>query len=239
MNLMADLLYPQQCVGCGRLARGGICRACLADLPRPGPAVCGRCGAPTAVAVADCRDCRGRGFAFDVARQAVIFTSTVREAILRLKYRSERALADVLGLLLGEVAASLEPQPVTWVPSGQRRLRERGFDHARLLAETCASRLQLPVGPMLVRAREAPPQVGLEPRVRRENLKGVLRCLTPAPSAMLVIDDVFTTGATASEAARALKAAGAERVTVLCLARALNGRRSTDAVLPVRRSGSC
>ncbi len=236
MNLMADLLYPQLCVGCGRLARGGICRACLADLPRLGPEICRRCGAPTVVAVADCRDCRGRRFVFDVARQAVIFTSSVREAILRLKYRSERALADVLGLLVVEVAAALEPQPVTWVPTSSRRLRERGFDHARLLAEACAGRLGLPVGPVLMRARETPPQVGLEPDVRRKNLEGALRCRSPAPPAMLVIDDVFTTGATASEAARALKAAGAEHVTVLCLARALNGRRSMDVVLPPHRS---
>jgi competence protein ComFC len=226
MNLMADLLYPQQCVGCGRLVRGGICRACLADLPRPGPEVCRRCGAPTTVAIAGCRECRTRQFAFDVARQAVIFTSGVREAILRLKYRSERALADTPGLLLAELAAAFDPRPVTWVPSGRRRLQERGFDHARLLAEACAARLELPVSPLLGKIRETRPQVGLEPGVRRKNVDGAFECLRPAPSAVLVIDDVFTTGATASEAARSLKAAGAGHVAVLCLARALPSERT-------------
>jgi competence protein ComFC len=233
---MADLLYPQWCVGCRRLARGGICRSCLAELPRLGPEVCRRCGAPAAVAVADCRECRGRRFAFDAARQAVSFTSSVREAILRLKYRSERALAEALSLLVAEIAAGLEPRPVTWVPSGPRRLRERGFDHARLLAEACARRMELPVAPLLVRVRETPPQVGLEPAVRRKNLERALRCPSSAPPAVLVIDDVFTTGATASEAARALKAAGALHVTVLCLARALPPGRAPPRSL--RRSSN-
>lgn len=226
MNLMADLLYPQQCLGCGRLVRGGLCHACLVNLPRPGPEVCRRCGAPTTVAVAKCRECRKARFAFDVARQAVLFTSGVREAILRLKYRSERALADALGLLLAEVAATFDPRPCTWVPSGQRRLRERGFDHARLLAEACAGRLGLPISPLLIRACQTRPQVGLEPDVRRTNVKGAFACPCVPPSRVLVIDDVFTTGATASEAARALKAAGADHVRVLCLARAFPSERA-------------
>ncbi len=79
---------------------------------------------------------------------------------------------------------------------------------------------------LLVRARETRPQVGLEPGVRRKNVEGAFECLGVPPPKVLVIDDVFTTGATASEAARALKAAGARHVTVLCLARALPSGRA-------------
>lgn len=221
MQAVADLLYPSGCVGCRRPARGGLCRGCLDAIPRLGPETCRRCGAPTAAPLAECRACRGEHFAFAQARQAFAFGSTIRLAIHRLKYRGERVLADALALPLAELISSEPPTAVTWIPAASGRLRERGFDHGRVLAEATARVLHFPAAPMLARIAETDPQVGLDPALRRSNLAGSMSCRLPAPSRVIVVDDVFTTGATASEAARALRAAGAESVAVAALARAL------------------
>lgn len=224
MRGLADLLYPQSCAGCARPARGGLCRECLDGLRRPGPQMCGRCGAPTEVRVEECLECRGRRFRFTLARQAVAFEGAVRAAVHRLKYRGEWSLAETLARLLAEVAGEAAGA-VTWVPPSRRRLRERGFDHAGMLARALAAEIGLPAAPMLRRERDPPPQVRLEPEVRRRNLAGAFACRLPPPPVVTVVDDVFTTGATASEAARALRAAGAERVVALAVARTLPPRR--------------
>jgi competence protein ComFC len=225
---VADFLYPESCISCGALARCALCSLCLGGVPRLGPEMCRCCGAPTANEVDSCRDCRDRKFAFDRASQAVAFAGTVRRALLRLKYRGERTLADALTHLLVEVVGrnpAEEPfSAITWIPSSPRRLRERGFDHGRALAESVAARLALPSTSLLVKVRETPPQVGLEPEVRRTNLRGAFWCRLPSPSRVLVVDDVFTSGATASEAARALSVAGAKQVVVLAVARTLTNR---------------
>jgi competence protein ComFC len=220
MRAVADLLYPESCIGCGRLARGGLCRRCLSIAARSPAGVCNRCGAGAAADVPHCKECRGREFSFDRARQCAQFTSTARLAILRLKYRGQLGLAEVLALPMADMASVLQPQVVTWVPTSNRRVRERGFDHAQLLAEAVARQLDVFCSGMIERVRETPPQVGLDPAIRRTNLVGAFACRLPAPDRVLVIDDVFTTGASASEAARALKAAGAREVDSLAFARA-------------------
>jgi ComF family protein len=174
--------------------------------------------------------------AFDRACQAVEFAQVVRGAIHRLKYRGEHSLAGALGSILvefvqapaGEGLRSIPgdgPLVATWVPTTARRLRERGYDHGRLLTECVAEALGWPVAPLLGRVRDTPPQAGLEIGERRRNLDRALAAAGTAPPAVVVIDDVYTTGATASEAARALKAGGADAVVVLGLARALRPDR--------------
>lgn len=256
MPALADLIYPELCVGCGRRASGGLCRPCADRMPRLGPAACRRCGAPAPAGAhaapgvpgrgdAGCRDCRPVRPAFDRAWQALEFGRVVRTAIHRLKYRCERSLAAALGALLvealrGPACASLGlphgPDrsrrlpggfAATWVPTTDARLRERGHDHARLLASCVAGASGWPLVPLLGRARDTPPQARLAIAQRRRNMDHALVAVLPPPARVVVVDDVYTTGATASEAARALKAGGAERVVVLGLARALRPERQT------------
>ena len=171
--------------------------------------------------------------AFDRACQAVVFGQVARSAIHRLKYRGERSLAEALGALVVELVrgpcgmelglspAAPRPFVATWVPTTAGRLRDRGYDHGRLLAECVARALGWPAAPLLARVRDTPAQARLETHARRRNLEGAFAAAGPLPPQVVVIDDVYTTGATASEAARALKAGGAERVVVLGLARAV------------------
>lgn len=232
MRALADLLYPELCVGCGRRARGGLCGPCAGAIRRLGPATCRCCGAPSVVGVPRCRECRPVPVAFDRACQAVEFGQVVRRAIHRLKYRSERSLAEALGALVVELVrgpygaelgleAGARRPVATWVPTTAGRLRDRGYDHGRLLAECVAGALGWAAVPLLGRVRDTPAQARLQTHARRRNLDGALSPAVPPPPEVVVIDDVYTTGATASEAARALKAGGAERVVVLGVARAL------------------
>lgn len=201
--------------------RGGLCAECMESAPRLGPWTCALCGAPVPSAACGCRDCRDKDHRFDSARQAVEFSSTIRKAIHNFKYRSERSVADCLSLLLLDLVDPAFPGMVTFIPSQADRRRQRGFDHGELLAGALGRRVDKPVIPTLRRVRRTPPQMGLEPEVRRRNLIGAFSANVSEGSEVLLVDDVFTTGATATEAARALKAAGASRVDVVCVARAL------------------
>ena len=217
---LADLLCPERCVGCSRTARGGLCRTCLERLPRLGPVGCAFCGRPCGRPVARCRDCRGRELHFDIARQAVAFSPTVRKAVHRFKYSGCSPLAEPLAGLVGEVAACAGGAgAVTWVTPSADRVRRTGTDHGRVLAQTVAGSLQLPAVRMVERVRRTQPQMKLNPQARRANLEGAFRARLCPPADVLVVDDVFTTGSTASEVARALKKAGAQRVVVLSVAR--------------------
>ncbi|MGH2705008.1 MAG: ComF family protein [Actinomycetota bacterium] len=240
MRALADFLYPEACAGCGRLVRGSLCCDCRAGLPRIHPPVCDHCGKPTVVEVPACRECRGRGLRFDLARQAALYEGVVRAAIHRLKYRAERCLVPSLVALLAEVLsgmiAAAPGAALTWPPPSPARRRARGFDHGEALARAAASFLEVPAVPLLERVRDMPPQVGLNPAIRRRNLRGAFHTVIPPPRVVIVVDDVYTTGATASEVARALKRAGASRVLVAAVARTLppgpragvtEGRRSS------------
>jgi predicted amidophosphoribosyltransferase len=146
----------------------------------------------------------------------------MRRAIHELKYKAHGSLVESLGSeLAGLVEVVSRGSVVTWVPSAPRRLRQRGFDQAQLLAESTAESLGLACAGVIIKLRETPPQVTLEPRQRRNALNGAFACRLPPPATVIVVDDVFTTGATASEAARALKAAGAKEVVALAVARSL------------------
>jgi ComF family protein len=150
------------------------------------------------------------------------YDAPLREAIHLFKYRRRRAMSGPLGSLLVE---ALPPQAracdaIVPVPLHSSRLRERGFNQSALLAESAGVALGLPVDQRLCRLRETPHQVGSDNRAREANVRDAFRWWAPdaAPRAVLLIDDVITTGATMRACARALRAAGAQAVHGLALA---------------------
>ena len=140
-----------------------------------------------------------------------------RELVARLKYRNARSSLAWLALGMAGLVRGDRIEVVTWVPTTTARRRQRGFDQAELLARAVARRLDRPCRRLLVRS-DGPAQTGLPEADRHRGPR--LRAARPqVPSRILLVDDVITTGATVSAAARALTAAGATHIVAVSAAR--------------------
>jgi predicted amidophosphoribosyltransferase len=216
-----ELLLPQRCLVC---AIGGapLCAACRARLPPLTPPLCGRCGAPTAWPVARCRECAGRRLAFASARAALRYDEQVRRLVRAWKEQGQRGLAEDAAAIVAERLARPVAGLVTFVPPDPGRRLTRGYHPAQRLAQALARRWQLPCEPRLERSGGSHRQRGLSLAERRRNVRGAFRAAAVRGTIVLV-DDVYTSGATADAAASALRAAGARRVEVVTFARAIRG----------------
>jgi ComF family protein len=167
---------------------------------------------------------------FDFARSALLFTPALREIIHHLKYADRVSLAKPLGDILRNC---LEREAFTGdlivpVPLHRSRERQRGYNQAELIA----SRLRLPMTTRLLRRRKnTPSQTGLTRNERKRNLAAAFEVRGEVKGTIIVVDDVYTTGSTINEIARALKRAGAERVEALTVARVANDYYREDAVI--------
>jgi len=212
-----DLLLPQRCVVCG-LGGVQLCVPCLERLPRIEPPLCERCGTPTVWPVRRCRECAGRRLAFASARAAVYYDDDVRALVAAWKERALRRLAAAAVSLVIEVVTPPRADAVTFIPPDPDRGLKRGHHPPRQLAEELANHWKLPlVAPL--RRRAAKRQRGLSRAERRRNVAGVFNAKSGVPGSIVLIDDVFTSGATANAAASALRKAGARRVEIVTFAR--------------------
>lgn len=210
---LLDLLYPPKCVFCRKLLRREeteICSRCRMELPvytghlEPGPY------------------CTG-------AAAALFYEDRVRESLLRFKFQGMEQYAVCYGKLLAAACAQLpleEIDAVTWVPVSRQRRRKRGYDQAHLLAKALGSELGKPCLGTLTKVRHNQTQSSLETaEARRANVLGVYRAgPQAAEKTLLLVDDIVTTGATSSEAARTLLTAGATAVYLAAVA----ARRDED-----------
>jgi predicted amidophosphoribosyltransferase len=215
---MLDLLLPQHCVVCGCGGRQ-LCLGCRDELQRIEPPLCARCGAPTAWPVERCRECAGRRLAFASARAAVGYDAAARRLVHAWKERGRRRLAGAAAQLVAERLPQPEVDALTFVPADRSRRLERGHNPAERLARELATLWELPCLPLLERTRGGR-QRGSSAAERR-TVRGAFRATGQAPRTLAVIDDVYTTGATAAAAASALRVAGARRVEAVAFARAL------------------
>jgi predicted amidophosphoribosyltransferase len=213
-----DLLLPQRCVVCGSGGRQ-LCACCREGLPRLEPPLCARCGAPTAWPVERCRECAGRRLAFATARAAVGYDEAARRLVHAWKERGLRRLAAEAAQLVAERLPPPAVDALTFVPSDRGRRLERGHNPAGRLALELADTWDLPCVPLLERMRGGR-QRGSSAAERR-SVRGAFRGTGAAPRRVALVDDVYTTGATASAAASALRKAGARRVEAIAFARAL------------------
>jgi len=205
-----------------------VCAGCEADLPWLG-GQCQICALPLPVAGMVCGECLKHPPAFDHVTAPWRFAFPVDSLITRFKHQSSwpfgRLLAEHLAHHLQHAfdEGLPRPQALLPVPLARKRLRQRGFNQARMLADWLSPVLQIPVhDDLLQRVQDTLPQQQLDAKTRRRNLRQAFS-LADARAVhgrhMAIVDDVFTTGATAEALARLLKTAGAARVDIYCLAR--------------------
>lgn len=201
LDRLLDLLYPPRCALCRRFLREeetGVCRFCR-------------------------KKYEGSGFTRDLPHVRFCaapfrYEGQVRQSLLRYKFRGLTAYGAVYAEFLAKCIdeSGISCDSITWVPLSRRRLRSRGYDQARILAEATALRLGLPCERLLEKRVDTRPQSGMGgAEKRRENARGVYACCAPervAGKRILLIDDIVTTGATLSECALTLKKAGCAEV---------------------------
>ena len=229
------LLFPAKCASCGAGIRPGkeelpLCPRCRDSLRRNIPPLCARCGrgfGPGSLPVGICPACAQNPPHFDRALAPLRYEGAAKALVRDLKYRQRdylgSALSRVMVTYLCEYHTPLDKVDlVIPVPLHPARLREREFNQAQVLARGIARLLGKKMDArLLARDRNTPTQTEREKEERRENVAGAFAVRDAAGasgSKILLVDDVLTTGATCSEAARCLKAAGAAWVMVLTLA---------------------
>ncbi len=221
-----DLLFPPRCVGCGTHGEL-VCTLCVTGLPRILPPVCELCGKPQLGGVTLCPGCWGWQHSIDGIRSPFSFEGTLRDAVHSLKYRNLRGLAP---LLAGLMADYLTKYPLVLdilvpVPLHGKRLNERGYNQAALLALELGRLIDAPVDQKtLVRRRDTASQARTPTaEQRQQNVAGAFfasgRDLKG--KRVVLVDDVCTSGATLDSCAESLKKAGVASVWGLTLTKEL------------------
>lgn len=201
------------------------CEECQGKVPVLTGSLCEKCGRPQQKSEL-CGYCRSEPPPYHALRSWAAFDFPVRQAIIKLKYYRDLGLGDMLAVPMAVLAQSLD-WPVDFivpVPSGRKRLQERGYNQVALIARPLSLALGLDYRPgALKRKRETVSQVGLSAMERRENMQNAFLAdaLVVRGKTVLVMDDVSTTGSTLSSCSEALLQAGAKDVFALTVARAL------------------
>jgi ComF family protein len=221
---LLDLLLPLRCLGCGREGEL-ICSSCRQSLPRVRLPLCQRCGDTVSEGTL-CRSCLNYPLTIDGIRSVFLFQGTVRQAILQLKYKHLKSVSTPLAQLLADFLDThpMKGETIVPVPLHRKRLRQRGYNQASLLAKELSVLVGLPVAEdVLIRVRDAVPQARARSALeRRQNVKDAFACHQGLEGKqVLLIDDVCTTGTTLDACATALKSAGASSVWGLTVAREL------------------
>jgi len=217
---LLGLFAPGRCLSC-RAPGPPVCAGCRCRLTLLDGPCCDRCGRPTERATDACRECSGRRLAFASARGAVVLAGPAHALVRAWKDRGLRAAADVAAdLVLAVVAPPPGVAAVVPVPALPARAAWRGGDGALALAERLGRAWSLEVRRPLQRGGGRT-QRGLDRVARRSNARGQFRAVDAVDGPVLLIDDVYTTGATADVCARLLRRAGASRVDVVTFARAV------------------
>ena len=220
-------LFPGRCRLCGNRVAGepGLCQPCRNEAPWLAEA-CACCSLPLPASHDDslCGRCQKHAPSFDSTTALFHYQPPVDYLIKRLKFAGELGIGPLLAGLLANRLAAREtalPELLIPVPLHRSRLQQRGFNQARELARTVAARLEIRTAHRLCRRhRKTEPQSLLSHNARRLNLRNAFTVTTDTlPAHVAIIDDVMTTGHTANELSRVLKAAGASQVEVWVVAR--------------------
>ncbi|MBI5024709.1 MAG: ComF family protein [Candidatus Omnitrophica bacterium] len=232
---LGHLVYPPHCLVCSthytaHPPGSGVCPPCRAAIVFNRPPFCRKCSRHLGISATNiCKECRKAGPSFDFAWSACLYEDPIKDLLHRFKYGQKtqlrRLFAEVMISFIKEYGLDTgQFDAIVPIPLSSTRSRERGYNQAQLLAQELAREFSIPLAPEgnhLRRVRHTGPQSFLDEKQRWTNIKGAftIRKLNNLKHKnILLIDDLLTTGATASEAARVLKDAGAGTVGVLTLA---------------------
>lgn len=219
MSLL-DFVLPRRCGVCGRIG-AAVCDGCTSRLVRCAPPWCERCGAPGPWPVRRCAECSGRQLAFASARAALVYDDGARSLVASWKERGRRDLARIAAELVVAGLPRPEVDAITAVPGDRDRQLKRGHAPAHALASELATAWSLPLVGVLRRRSGVDRQRGLPRAQRRANVAHAFSAHGQSPRKVCLVDDVYTTGSTATACATELRRVGAQRVEVVALARAI------------------
>ena len=224
-KVVAELLYPNRCVFCEELCKESVCVKCKQEVIYITEPNCKKCGKPIRYAEREyCHDCESRKKSFDVGRSLWLHKTVVAQSLYRFKYHKRMVNAKFYAKELVRKYAKLvyewEIDEIIPVPVHKKRLAQRGFNQAELVAEYISDYLKIPMNAKaIVRTTNTKAQKHLGFKGRRWNLRGAFRVVkgTKIAKRVLIIDDIYTTGSTLEELAFTLKKAGARKVCFLTI----------------------
>lgn len=237
---IVNFVLPPRCLSCGDIAGslGGLCSDCWSDVTFIAAPQCAQCGYPFEMDFGygvKCGHCLSAAPSFDRARSATAYGDRIAEMVISFKHSDRTDMAPGLAAWMRRAGADLlaDADIITPVPMHRRRLFQRRFNQAALLARRLARETQATlISDLMIRHRDTASQGRMSAAKRRRNVEGAFRT-NPlwkpnlAGARVLIIDDVLTTGATVNAMARRLKRDGAGAVDVLTLTRVV---RETAAV---------
>ena len=234
-------LFSQDCTLCGSRSPASVCASCVNALPYVRATGCPHCAieGPTGLI---CGTCLAAPRAFDRTVAAFRYAYPLDRLLQSFKFNENLALVNLFAEALFAAVQEKQSAPdlIVPLPLARKRLAERGFNQSALLAERVARRMGVPyIAQGLLKIRDTPPQAGLDRAARLKNVRGAFACEQSLEGKhVAIVDDVMTTGATLSEAARSLKSSGAATVSTWVVARAgrewsnLAAHDGVDAAIP-------
>ncbi len=221
---VVDLLVAKSCFCCGRASQAAVCSNCEPLLDYIDKPTCLHCGYPTVREVKKCRQCKGSHFYFQSVMSLLPYEGAARKMLVSLKSTNGYSLIDYfVKEAISRNADFFDAKLVTYIPTTFLKNVERGHNTSELMAKSIAYHLKIKAVKALSVKQGISDQAGLNKEERRENLKNSFKLsagFSEAKEKILVVDDIFTTGATVNEACRVLNEAGA-KTKVFTIARVL------------------
>ena len=236
LNDVSDVIFPPRCLGCAEILhphRGQLfCPACNEKINFITGSLCPVCGTTFSNSPAEshlCGNCIENKTYFSCARAVFSYETIILDALHKFKYGNNISVGAMLASFMADFSFPdvnfSDYSLIIPVPLHIKRLRERGFNQSLILARALAKKWQIPVNfSLLKRHKSTLTQTGLHKTERKQNIKGAFEVSDKnkiANKNVILVDDVYTTGATINECAKTLIKAGAQKVTVLTLARVL------------------